>query len=128
MRRIKQAAQTPLLADEAVFSLEDARRVIEADAADMINIKLAKTGGISGALELGALCRDNDVKCMMGCMLEGPVAIAAAAHTAAALSDTVTLVDLDAVALLQTPYNPSDVRFEESRIYLPYSSKEAPSS
>jgi L-alanine-DL-glutamate epimerase-like enolase superfamily enzyme len=128
MARIKKNARTPLLADEAVFSLDDARRLIEADAADMINIKLAKTGGISGALALGELCRDNGMKCMMGCMLEGPVAIAAAAHTAAALRDVVTLVDLDAVALLRSPHNPTDVLFDESRIYLPGSSKEAPSS
>jgi len=117
---VKRRCQTPVLADESVFSYEEAQRLIAEDAADMLNIKLAKTGGFREAIRIATLCREHHLPAMIGCMLEGPVAIAAAAHFAAAFGDIVKLVDLDAVALLNRPDNPTDVVFEESRIILPH--------
>jgi L-alanine-DL-glutamate epimerase-like enolase superfamily enzyme len=38
--------QTPIVADEAVWNRRDLREVIKTHAADMINVKLAKTGGL----------------------------------------------------------------------------------
>ena len=46
---------TPVLADESVFSPEDAVRIIQNRAADLINIKLMKTGGIYEALKICAI-------------------------------------------------------------------------
>ncbi|MDD3591898.1 MAG: enolase C-terminal domain-like protein, partial [Sulfurovum sp.] len=73
---------------------------------------------ISKALELADLCGEYGVKCMLGCMLEGPVAIAAALHVASARADTITMIDLDGVALLA--HNPvrGSVIFDESRLVL----------
>jgi muconate cycloisomerase len=53
MRRIREATSVAVLADESVFSLQDARAVIEADAADVLGIALARTAvSQSGAREL----------------------------------------------------------------------------
>lgn len=118
LKQIKDTVKTPVLADESVFSLGDAKRLLELDAVDYINIKLDKCGGISKALELADLCKEYGVKCMLGCMLEGPVAIAAALHVASAKADTITMIDLDGVALLA--HNPvqGSVIFDESRLEL----------
>jgi len=118
LKYIKERVQTPLLADESVFSAKDAVALLECQAVDYINIKLAKTGGISGALKLADIAHDYGVKCMLGCMLEGPFSIAAGVHVASAKADIITMIDLDAVSLLS--YNPAktSVRFEESRITL----------
>jgi o-succinylbenzoate synthase len=116
---IKKYVHTPVLADESVFSLKDARRLLEADAVDYINIKLAKTGGISQALALADLCAAYGVQCMLGCMLEGPIAVAAGVHVASAKADTVTMIDLDAVSLLASHPAKTDIIFDESRIVLP---------
>jgi len=118
LRYIKERVQTPLLADESVFSLDDAKKLLEMDAVDHINIKLAKTGGISRALALADLCADHGVQCMLGCMLEGPISVAAGAHVASARADTVTMIDLDAVALLASHPAQSDIVFDESDIVL----------
>jgi len=115
---IKKYVQTPVLADESVFSLGDARRLLDADAVDYINIKLAKTGGISQALALADLCASYGVQCMLGCMLEGPIAVAAGVHVASARADTVTMIDLDAVSLLASHPAKTDILFDESRIVL----------
>ena len=118
LKYIKERVQTPLLADESVFSLKDARRLLEMEAVDYINIKLAKTGGISQALALADLCASYQVKCMVGCMLEGPISVAAGVHLASSKADTVTMLDLDAVALLASHSLKTDTLFNESEIVL----------
>ena len=115
---IKQRVQTPLLADESIFSLFDARRLLEIQAIDYVNIKLAKTAGISQALKLADLCASFEVKCMIGCMLEGPVSVLAGVHFASAKADIVTMIDLDAVSLLASHPLQMATRFEESHITL----------
>jgi o-succinylbenzoate synthase len=119
LKYIKERVQTPVLADESVFSLHDAHRLLEKEAVDYINIKLAKTGGISHALKLADLCQSYGVKCMIGCMLEGPISVAAGVHVASAKADTITILDLDAVALLASHPAKSDILFHESEIVLP---------
>jgi len=88
------------------------------EAVDYINIKLAKTGGISHALSLADLCQEYDIKCMLGCMLEGPISVAAGVHVASAKADVITMLDLDAVALLASHPAKVEVLFDESCIVL----------
>lgn len=118
LKRIKASVQTPVLADESVFSLKDAQTILERNAADYINIKLDKCGGISKALELADMCAAYGTKCMIGCMLEGPIAIAGALHVASAKADTIAMIDLDGVALLAQNPTQSAIVFDESTLTL----------
>lgn len=118
LKYIKQRVQTPLLADESIFSLQDAQKLLEIKAVDYVNIKLAKTAGITQALKLADLCTQYNVKCMIGCMLEGPISVGAGVHVASAKAESITMLDLDAVSLLKThPVNTS-IDFNESFITL----------
>ena len=116
LKYIKERIETPLLADESLFTLRDARYLLDLQAVDLINIKLAKCGGISNALKLAELAGDYRVECMIGCMLEGPISVGAAVHVASAKADRITMIDLDAVNLCR--YNPiaGGVKFDESKI------------
>lgn len=98
MRAITRQVQTPILADEAVFSPADAVTIITTGAADLINIKLMKTGGIWQALKLCAIAESYGVQCMTGCMLESKLAVTAAAHLCCGQS-IVTMADLDGPSL-----------------------------
>ncbi len=118
MIEIKNRCKTPLLADEAVFGADDAKMLLQNNAADMINIKLAKSGGIDGAMSIADVCKEYGKKCMVGCMLEGPIAIATASHFASARDDVVELVDLDAVALLKNYNLKTQISFDKSKIIL----------
>ncbi|MEA1879562.1 MAG: dipeptide epimerase [Campylobacterota bacterium] len=115
---IKERVQTPLLADESIFSLKDARRLLELEAIDYVNIKLAKTAGITQALALADLSKTYGAKCMIGCMLEGPMSVAAGVHIASAKADSITMIDLDAVSLLASHPVQSAIVFDESDITL----------
>jgi L-alanine-DL-glutamate epimerase-like enolase superfamily enzyme len=92
---VTRRVSTPVMADESVFDLAQAAEVIRRRAADIVNIKLMKTGGITGALAIADLCAAQGVECMMGCMLETSISVAAAAHVAVARSNVITRVDLD---------------------------------
>jgi len=118
LKYIKERVQTPLLADESIFNLKDARKLLELQAIDYVNIKLAKTAGITQALELADLSASFGVKCMIGCMLEGPISVAAGVHVASAKADIITMLDLDAVSLLASHSVQTSIVFNESEILL----------
>jgi len=99
LKIITNYSTIPILADEAVFTLEDAKKVIESKSADMINIKLMKCGGVTKAIEILDYARERGVKCMLGSMLEGPISINAALHVAMRYSDIILHVDLDSPLL-----------------------------
>jgi len=98
---VKNAIATPVLADEAVFSPRDAETVLVRRAADFLNVKLMKTGGLRGAQQVCALAELHEVECFMGCMMESKLAVTAAAHLACARR-IITRCDLDSPSLCAT--------------------------
>ncbi len=89
----------PVLADESVFSPEDAINIIENRAADMLNIKLMKTGGIYNGLKICNIAEVYGIECMLGCMMESKIGLTAAAHLAGG-KKIITKFDLDSPNLL----------------------------
>ena len=99
LKEVTQKSSIPILADEAVFTLEDTKKVIEEKACDLINIKLMKCGGISKAIEIIKYCQTKGVKCMMGSMLEGPLSITLTAQLVMAYIEAFSHIDLDSPLL-----------------------------
>jgi len=104
MKYITESVQTPVMADESTFGPKEVIELIKMRAADIINIKLMKTGGISNAIKIADIAATYDIECMIGCMLESSVSVAAAAHFAVSKSNVITKVDLDGPSLCE--YNP----------------------
>ncbi|MEX1077972.1 MAG: dipeptide epimerase [Homoserinimonas sp.] len=92
---VTASVDTPILADEAVWTRAELREIAERHAADLINIKLAKTGGPVEALLLADAARAAGLGVIVGCMMESSVGVAAAASLAAAIAPEV-VHDLDA--------------------------------
>ena len=88
----------PVMADESMFSPADALKIMQLHAADYVNIKLMKCGGLSNALRIVSAAEVYGVECMIGCMLEAKVSVTAAAHLACA-KGAITRIDLDGPAL-----------------------------
>lgn len=104
MQFVTQNVDTKILADESVFSVEDAINIIKERAADLINIKLMKTGGIHNAIKICEIAQIYQVECMIGCMLESKISVSAAAHFAGAKRN-ITMADLDGPSLCKIdPY------------------------
>jgi len=116
MKYVTERIQTPVMADESVFGPTEVVELIRMRAADIINIKLMKTAGLSNAIRIADICAMYQVECMIGCMLESSISVAAAVHLAAAKANVITKVDLDGPSLCA--FNPVDggVIFRESEI------------
>jgi L-Ala-D/L-Glu epimerase len=71
---IRRETGIPVAADESVRSIGDARRVVEAQAADYINIKIMKTGVLEAA-EIAAFTLRAGLKLMVGGMVESRIAM-----------------------------------------------------
>jgi L-alanine-DL-glutamate epimerase-like enolase superfamily enzyme len=97
---VRKGSSVPVMADESVHSPEDAVRLIQAGAVDLINIKLMKSGGILKARKIAAIAEASGIPCMIGCMGESEIGIAAGAHLAAAVRN-IQYADLDSDILLK---------------------------
>lgn len=62
MRRIRDRVTVPIMADESVYTLDDARRVIEHEAADVITVKWYKCGGLRRCKEVAVVAESGGLK------------------------------------------------------------------
>jgi len=116
LKYVTERVNTPVMADESVFAPAQVFDLIQRRAADIINIKLMKTGGLSNAIRIADIASLYGVQCMIGCMIESSISVAAAVHLAVAKADAITKVDLDGPSL--GLFNPVEggVLFNESEI------------
>ncbi|MBP9853770.1 MAG: dipeptide epimerase [Candidatus Omnitrophica bacterium] len=91
--KVTRSTDIPVCADESARGIEDVVRIIQEKAANVINIKLMKTG-IVESLEIIRLARASNIGLMIGGMLESSIAMTASAHIAAG-SGYFRYVDLD---------------------------------
>lgn len=94
MRFVRSKVDLKVMLDESVHTPIDAAKACKIDAADIINIKLMKCGGLYPAEKINAIAEANHVQCMVGCMLETKVAIAAGVSLVAA-KQNITEADCD---------------------------------
>jgi len=87
--------RTPVLADESVYGVRDLVEVVRRRAADLVNVKLAKCGGLRVAGTLLELARAQGMGSIVGSMMESHIGVGAAASLVAA-HGTSAVSDLDA--------------------------------
>jgi o-succinylbenzoate synthase len=100
LAEVRRKSPIPIMADESVHSTHDALEVTRLRAADMINIKLMKSGGIHEAKKIAAIAEAADIPCMVGCMVETRVGISAGCHFATS-NRIVKYADLDSHTMLK---------------------------
>jgi len=94
MARFRSKINTPVCADESVFDEKDAFKICKIGAADYLNIKLMKSGGIHTGLKINAVAESYGAKCMIGCMGETRLGLTASAHLVLARPN-IQFLDLD---------------------------------
>src|SRR5579859_157122 len=98
LRYVTERARVPVAADESVHTAADALRIARMGAANVVNIKLMKSG-IVEALDIAAVCRAAHIRLMVGAMMESRLGVAASAHLVAGLGG-FEYIDLDTPMLL----------------------------
>jgi len=84
LEMIARAIDTPVMADESVFSPQDAMKIARNNAADIISIKLMKSGGIKRGQKIAAIAESSNIPCYSGLMWESSVGLSAALHLSVA--------------------------------------------
>jgi L-alanine-DL-glutamate epimerase-like enolase superfamily enzyme len=96
---LKERSPLPLFGDESYHEAKDVTHC--AECFHGVNVKLAKTGGISGGFDALSAARKAGLKTMIGCMIETSVLISAAAH----LAELCDYLDVDGNVLIKDdPY------------------------
>lgn len=98
LSQLRKETAVKIMADESVYDWHDAERIICTNSCDYINIKLAKSGGIFGAIKILEKAKENNIPCMLGGMLESRIALTAKVHLALAY-DQIIFHDLDTCLL-----------------------------
>ncbi len=91
---LTQNSPLPIIADEAIQTLQDFKKVQGVYSG--INVKLMKCGGLRSAYILIKMAKATGMKVMIGCMTETSCAVTAAAH----LSPLADWADLDGNLLI----------------------------
>ena len=91
---LKRRSPLPIYVDEDCHTLSDVAACVE--RAHGINVKLAKSGGIREAVRMVHAARALGLGCMLGCMVESGLGIAAGAHIASLFDH----IDLDGNILI----------------------------
>lgn len=99
MSNIAQSSGIPIMADESLFDVYDAALIAKLGGVSWFNIKLMKSGGIYGALQIHQVAQAKGIQCMLGSMMESHIALTAAMHLALALN--IEKVDFDAPFMLK---------------------------
>ena len=117
LKRVTCESDVPIMADECVRSVLDARKVAREGIADMINIKLMKSAGINDAVMINKFAEAANMCTMVGCMGEVQLSIAAGLHFALS-SENVKYADLDShFNIVDDPT--SGLKFEDGFLVVP---------
>jgi muconate cycloisomerase len=84
---LRHASPVPIMVDESVWGPDDAYRVIQARAADMINVYVSEAGGLRNAVLIFAMAQAAGLECTIGSMPELGIGTAAAMHLAVSVPE-----------------------------------------
>ena len=99
MARVREAVDVLIEADESCFGPHDAEAVVRAGAADVLNIKIGKAGGLSNAMKIASIAEQAGLQCVLGTSFGTGVKIAAKLHLAAAIRDFTGAVEFTELGL-----------------------------
>ena len=110
MQEVTAAGIVPIVADESVASIDDARRLVDMAACNIFNIRVSKMGGLSNAARIHRIAREGGLECQLGAQVGESGILSAAGRHYATRSDEVRWYEgsYDSV-LLETAVTEPDI-------------------
>ena len=84
MAAVRRQIDVPVIADESLYTLADARALVRAKACNVFSIYIGKAGGIGPAKAIADFAVDQGIACTIGSNLELGIGSAAMLHLAIA--------------------------------------------
>jgi L-alanine-DL-glutamate epimerase-like enolase superfamily enzyme len=91
LAEVRRQTGATIMVDEGCHGARDMLRIVQLRAADLVNIKLMKCGGMINALKLNAIAETAGIRAQVGTMVESSIASAAGLHLATALGNVRTV-------------------------------------
>jgi L-Ala-D/L-Glu epimerase len=110
MAHVRASVDTLIEADEAAYSIHDVMNIIRRNAADVINIKIDKAGGLFAAKKIAALAEAAGLKCVLGTAFGLGPEIAAKLHLAASTVGVTDAVEFTEIILHENPLREPEKR------------------
>jgi len=79
---LQKRIDTPICLDESALSLAHVQAAIRLGSCKVVNIKMARVGGLTASREIQALCAEHGIPCWVGGMLESAIGGAICAELA----------------------------------------------
>ena len=119
MARLRRLSPIPLAADEAVCGPASARRVLEAEAADVLIVKPQMVGGLRTCRQVIQEAGQRQVACVITSTLEAGIGVAAALHLAAATPEITLACGLATLDLLEDNLLCADLPINAGLMHVP---------
>lgn len=119
MARLAARFVVPIMADEAVATPDDALELARLGAADVLALKIAKSGGLYGVTRCAAVGDAAGMALYGGTMLEGSIGSVASAHAFSALPTLAWGTELFGPLLLKDDIVATPPRYENFAMHLP---------
>lgn len=120
MRWLRDRADIRIMLDEDVWDIQDAKRCLDAGAADMLNIYTCEAGGIQAAARIAQLASLYHIPCIIGSMPEGQVGAAASAQLAACIENLANdASDIRGFTAYSDDLVTAELRIEDGSLIVP---------
>jgi len=119
MAHIRNNIGVPLMADEAIWTQEDVLKIVDYGAADLINIKIAKSCGLHIGHQIETIAAANRLPCIVGTELEPGISMIAKLHFAASMQTHPYASDFTELSQLKDNVLQLDVQIIDGYVSVP---------
>jgi L-Ala-D/L-Glu epimerase len=119
MYQLRQAVSIPIAADEAVYHLESARRVLAWEAADILIVKPQLAGGLRAGQRIIDEAASYHVPCVVTSTIEAGIGLLGALHLTAALPQVTLACGLATLHLLEDDFVVEELSLQDGALALP---------
>jgi muconate cycloisomerase len=119
MQRLTRKFDIAIMADESLMGPQSAYELAKRNAASVFAVKVAQSGGLTEACEVGKLANLAGIDLYGGTMLEGPVGTIASAHAFSTFSNLAYGTELFGPLLLTEQILKTPLQYENFELKIP---------
>lgn len=119
MAHIRDSIGIPLMADEGIWTPQDVIKIDEYGAADIINIKIAKSCGLALAKRIEAVAEAVGLDCIVGTEIEPGFSFIAKLHLAASMKLNSFASEFTELTLLKKNILKHNIEIEDGYLSVP---------
>ena len=116
---VREHVDVPIMADESVWTPDDALACIRARAVDVFNVYVSEAGGLGPAARIFAIADAARLPCIVGSMPELGIGTAAQAHLAFAMRNLGYASDVNGFIYQSDDIIVEKLRIEDGYLYPP---------